>query len=289
MDMYILQNFLVLAKTLNFTKAAEELHIVQPALSKQIQNLENRLGFILFHRTNRNVSLSTAGQYFKQEAERLVLDYQQVVQKGLSIEQGTAGTLHLAHSSTSMHRYLPHLLASFKIHSPDLSIILTEASNKIIVDLLKTREADVGFCPNVQIPDGFKSHTLYQENFVLISPDNVKINLSDIKTLKDQYFILPPRNVAMGYVDSVYKVFDALGFEPKIYFESANTNTVLRMVEAGLGLSIEPQSSLLGYNLKLQVHTIPGAAGVASTQLIYLKERQNELQTKIDFMLNAVE
>ena len=288
MDQYILQNFLTLANTLNYTKAAEELHIVQPALSKQIQNLETRLGFKLFHRTNRNVSLSKAGEYFKHEAQRLLTDYQQVVQKGRSIELGTAGSLHLAHSSTSMHRYLPHLLASFKVHSPDLNIILTEASNKIIVDLLTTREADIGFCPNVRIPEGFASHILYQENFVLISPQNMFIDLSNPSLLRDHYFILPPRNVAMGYVDSVYKVCETLGFEPKIYFESANTNTVLRMVEAGLGLSIEPQSSLLGYNLNLGVHTIPSEAGMAKTQLIYLKDRQSELQSKIDFMLKTV-
>ncbi len=72
MDIYQLKHFLLLVERLNFRRAAEETYIAQPALSRQIQQLEAEVGALLFRRNKRNVTLTPAGQYFRQKAHRLV-------------------------------------------------------------------------------------------------------------------------------------------------------------------------------------------------------------------------
>ena len=79
MDLQQIKNFLLLSETLNFRKAAEQINIVQPALSRRIQLLENELGVLLFNRSKRAVSLTEAGIFFKKEANRILLDLNKTI------------------------------------------------------------------------------------------------------------------------------------------------------------------------------------------------------------------
>src|SRR6202000_554620 len=103
MDVQQIKNFLVLCDTLNFRKAAEQINIVQPALSKQIQLLENELGAVLFDRSKRMVTLTEAGIFFKHEADRILQDLHRTILRTAQLHTGEAGEIKVTHSSSAMN------------------------------------------------------------------------------------------------------------------------------------------------------------------------------------------
>jgi DNA-binding transcriptional LysR family regulator len=281
MDFKVLQNFKVLAQELNFTKTSERLNIVQPALSKQIANLEEELKVQLFFRTKRKVSLTDAGIFLERELDRMLKDWQNIEEHLLQIQEQKAGILRIGHSSTAMHTVLPQSLHKLKKEFPFLKTELLELSNIELVEHLKNRAIDLALGPNLWPRAELSSQTIYQENFCLILPSDhdfeYKTN-TGLADLAHENFIIPPLSAGTGYVETVYDICRRHGFSPKSVYESANTNSVLRLVEAGLGLSIEPMSSLKGYELNLKVIELKHEPIKVEMQLINLKERQEELK-----------
>src|ERR1700743_2573153 len=103
MDVQQVKNFLILCDTLNFRKAAEQINIVQPALSRQIQLLEAEIGAELFNRSKRTVTLTEAGIFFRKEAERILQDLNKTIARAAQIHKGEAGEIKENHASTDMH------------------------------------------------------------------------------------------------------------------------------------------------------------------------------------------
>ena len=91
MDIQQLKNFLILCDTLNYRKAAEQINIVQPALSRQIQLLEIEIGALLLNRSNRAVTLTDAGVFFKKEADRILQDLNKTIIHAARLHNGEAG------------------------------------------------------------------------------------------------------------------------------------------------------------------------------------------------------
>jgi DNA-binding transcriptional LysR family regulator len=281
MDIRMLRNFVSLSKSLNFTRAAEEIAIVQPALSKQIQVIEQELGVLLFNRTNRKVALTDAGVYFAKECERLLYQFDIVSHKTAEIGKGKAGEIRIGHASTTMHTILPELMVKTQKELPLLRIILLEEGNRNIIEMLQKRELDLGFGPNIIKIDDVQSKTVYSENFVLILPENHSFDIHTFKNLgqfANEAFILPPMRAGIGYIESIHQMCKKYDFVPRVVHESANTSSVLRLVEAGMGITIEPKSSLKGYNLKVKVIELKTEAIKSEMQLLYLKERESELE-----------
>ena len=110
MDIYQLKNFLLLAERLNFRRAAEDTYIAQPALSRQIQQLEAEVGALLFRRDKRNVTLTPAGQNFQKEAHRLVEQWERACRRTGQIHRGEAGEIRIGHATSAMHSILARLL-----------------------------------------------------------------------------------------------------------------------------------------------------------------------------------
>src|ERR1700716_4361158 len=126
MDVQQLKNFLVLCDTLNFRKAAEQINIVQPALSRQIQLLENEVGALLFDRSNRTVTLTEAGLFFKKEANRILQDLNKTIARTAQLHTGEAGEIKITHSSSAMNTVVPSFLVKVKHKWPNLKTIVQE-------------------------------------------------------------------------------------------------------------------------------------------------------------------
>src|SRR6201986_631208 len=120
MDIQQLKSFLILSDTLNYRKAAEQISIVQPALSRQIQLLENEMGALLFNRSNRTVTLTEAGLFFQKEAERILQDLNKTIVRTAQLHNGEAGEIRITHSSSAMNTVVPSFLLKVKNKWPDL-------------------------------------------------------------------------------------------------------------------------------------------------------------------------
>ena len=280
MDIQQIKNFLVLCDTLNFRKAAGQINIVQPALSRQIQLLENEMGAMLFNRSKRAVTLTEAGIFFQKEAQRILLDLNKTIIRTTQVHNGEAGEVRITHSSSAMNTVVPSFLVKVKHKWPDLKTIAQETSNFQQIEMLLTRKTDMGVAPNIMLPPEVSSRILYKEIFVLILPGHhplSKKKLTDLSVLKNETFILPQFSTGAGYVEAILQICQGFGFKPKVAHESAHSIGVLRLVEAGLGISIEPMSSVRGANMNIKLIELKDLPQKVVMILFWLREREEEL------------
>ncbi len=279
MDLRTIEHFLKLAETLNFRKTAEEIYIAQPALSRQIMALEEELGVVLFDRNKRNVTLTEAGVYFREECQRILEDFERVKQRTFQIHKGEGGEIKIAHSSSSMQFLLPSILAKIQSEMPLMKTILNESTNVFGINALINRTIDVAFGPNMIVPKELNTRTLYAENFVILLPQNHWLRTEEFHSLaqlSDENFILPPRNESSGYVESIEALCQTHGFIPKVAYQSGNSNTVLRLVEAGVGVSIEPKSALSGQNMNVRFIELENVSTQSEMRMVWLRGREKE-------------
>ncbi len=280
MDLHQLRHFLALADTLNYRRTAETVFIAQPALSRQIQQLENEVGALLFKRDKRNVSLTPAGTYLRQEAGRLLEQLDGAFRRTAQIHRGEAGEIRIGHATSAMQSILPRILVSIREQTPNLRAQLMETTNRFQMEALLNRDIDVGFSPNIIAPANVSSRVVYQENFVVILPENHPVSaesFTDLSVFAHDSFILPPLIEGIGYVESIQALCQQYGFLPVIGYESPNSSTVLRLVEAGMGISIEPMSTLRGRNLHIKTIELTDVAQKAEMRMLWLTERTAEL------------
>ncbi len=280
-----LKNFLIVAETLNFRKSSEQILIAQPALSRQVQQLEEETGVQLFDRSKKQVQLTVAGIYFKKEIERHLHQLEEIVRRTKKIHNGEAGEIHIGHASSAMQSVLPKLLSQLKIQMPGLKTVLTEGTNKLIFEKLLHRELDFGFVPNANPPKELNSKVIYKENFVLILPAKHRLSKKTFTSLAacaDEDWVLPPQKEGFGYVEIVYRIFQNHGFLPKVVHESPNASSVLRLVEAGLGLNIMGKSALTGVQLDIKHIELTDIPEKIEMRLVWLKEREPELKKTIE-------
>jgi DNA-binding transcriptional LysR family regulator len=184
-----------------------------------------------------------------------------------------------------MNRVVPSFLVKVKHKWPNLKTTVQEGSNFQQIEMLLARKTDIGVAPNIMLPPEVNSRVLYQENFVLILPANhplSKKRLTDLSVLKDETFILPQLSSGIGYVEAILQIFQGYGFKPKVEHESAHSIGVLRLVEAGLGISIEPVSSVRGANMNVKLIELKSLPQKATMILFWLREREEELSRFIN-------
>ena len=287
MDIQQIKNFLVLCDTLNFRKAAEQINIVQPALSKQIQLLESEVGALLFNRSKRAVILTEAGIFFQKEMSRILQDLDRTIIRTEQIHNGEAGEIRVTHASSAMNTVVPSFLVKVKHKWPNLKTIVQETSNFQQIEMLLARKTDIGIAPNILVPPEINSRILYKENFVLILPNDhalSKTKFTDLSALKNETFILPQLSSGIGYVEAILQICQGFGFKPKVAHESAHSIGVLRLVEAGLGISIEPISSVRGANMNIKLVELKNLPQQVTMTLFWLREREEELRRFIEMV-----
>jgi DNA-binding transcriptional LysR family regulator len=289
MDLYQLRHFLVVAETRNFRRAAEQINLAQPALSRQIQQIEAETGALLFDRSKRRVELTDAGQFFREQLTEWLAQYDRIVRRTGQMHRGEAGELQIGHASSAMQSVLPGLLRKLRDARPDLHTVLLEESNTVLIEGLLNRRIDLALMPNAHLPAPLTAHTLYRENFVLIVPSDFALtgdDRADLRRCTDQPFILPPLTVGSGYVETIRALCREQGFVPQTAHESAFTASVLRLVEAGLGVAIEPKSSLGGVSLQLKWVELISASQQAEMQLVWHRDRDAELQPLLKLLVD---
>jgi DNA-binding transcriptional LysR family regulator len=285
MDIRTLQNFLQLAATLNYRRTAENILIAQPALSRQIIQLEEEVGATLFNRTKRSVELTEAGQFFKTEVEHILQQMDEICRKTGEIHRGEAGEIRIGYASSSMTEALPKILVALRNRHPNLKVLLSEGTNLFEIDALQRRTLDVAFAPNIILPTDIESRVIYEENFILILPEDHPLSIetfTGLAQVANERFILPPRLESCGYVETIEAMCQDAGFLPKGEQQSGHSATVMRLVEAGFGISIEPKSALSHGTYKLKTIELTNIPQKAVMKLIWLRERTAAIQRFLD-------
>ncbi len=283
-----LKNFLSVAETLNFHRASESIYIAQPALSRQIKNLEIEIGAQLFDRTKKQIKLTAAGHFLRNEVKRILEHLDQARKRAGQIHRGEAGEINIGHVSSAMQSILPPFLKMVTRSYPDLKIGFLENTNRLIFNKIINRELEFGIVPNAVAPDVIEEVTLYKENFVIVMPKDLKIKIrkpQELKALSKVDWILPAREDGHGYNEILYRLFQKNGFTPKVVFQSPNASTNLRLVSEGLGVTIIGKSAIKNVSLNIKYYELHDIPAKVEMRFVWLKERKEELKEYIDLFL----
>jgi DNA-binding transcriptional LysR family regulator len=247
--------FLAVAKELHFRKAAEQLYISQPGLSRQIKQMEDDLGIKLFERHNRKVELTEAGKYLQKELTANFTHLDDILNHTKLINKGIDGNLKIGYVGSAMQKVIPSLLIKFRKLNPDVLINLTEMDNKRQVEALLNQEIDIGFVRLERVPKKLKIYSLCKETFSLVVPEKhflTQKNFKNISQLKNENFILFDSSYSESYYEKVMQIFDNSGFSPIISHSTVNASSIFRLVENNFGVSIVPTSLKDGYNMNVR-------------------------------------
>ncbi|MHC0064965.1 LysR family transcriptional regulator [Nostoc sp. UIC 10890] len=245
MELRHLRYFVTLAEELHFGRAAERLHIAQPPLSQQIRQLEEELGFELFHRTKRKVQLTEAGQVFLGEVQQIMRQLQQAIEIGRQTSRGEIGQLVVGFVSSAAYNILPIILRTFRSCVPGVSIELHELTTDQQLDWLRESRMDVGLLRPPVEENRFSCETIFQESLMVALPEaHLLANQSNVclTALANEPFILFPRILAPGLYDLIISLCQQAGFSPKVAQEAIQMQTIVSLVAAEMGVAIVPAS-----------------------------------------------
>ncbi|AFY95038.1 LysR family transcriptional regulator [Chamaesiphon minutus] len=245
MELRHLRYFSTVATELHFGRAAEKLHIAQPPLSKQIQDLEAELGFELFTRTKRSVALTPAGQAFLIEVSQVFQQLDRAIDIGGKTSRGELGQISIGFVGSATYNILPVMLQQFHDRYPQVQIKLHELTTDRQLIWLREGRIDIGLIRPPIVERDFVSQVIFQESVVVALPTHHHLATQDsldLATLATEPFILFPRKLAPGLYDPIIAICQAAGFSPLVVQECIQMQTIVSLVSANMGVSILPES-----------------------------------------------
>lgn len=289
MNIQQLKSVVTLSEKLNFTRAATELNIVQPALSRQIKQLEIEIGAVIFKRDKRNVELTPAGHYFIKEIKKLLSGLERTTKQTTNIHNGHAGEIKIGFTHSIMQTILPDILKKIHLQTPGIKAVLKEMNNRDQYLALQKNELDIGFATNPLVPFNLKSKVLHIDNFVILLPENHPIhnsNYSSFSVFANEDFIFPSVADGPNYVHILESICMDAGFTPKIIHETDSASTSFRLVEAGLGISLEPISSLSGHEFPIKNIELKNIKQKAKLTMMWNPEKESEYPILFNLLKN---
>jgi len=245
MEFRQLRYFVALAEELNFTRAAERLHISQPPLSAQIAQLENELGVKLFHRNSRKVALTDAGAAFLHDVRLIQLRLKEATQRVGHIHSGLAGRVEIGLAGSHFLGPLPQCIGELAHTHPDIDVVLNEMAPNDQLEALKEQRIDISISRQLVQDDLLCSQLLWHDPLWVAMPqahplaNRPSLALSD---LSGQRLILL-RPDTSRFADKLFHLCHARGFTPQITHTVAEVPAQLSLVSAGLGIAVVPQST----------------------------------------------
>jgi DNA-binding transcriptional LysR family regulator len=245
MELRHLRYFRTVATELHFGRAAEKLHISQPPLTKQIQDLETELEFKLFVRNNRSVVLTPAGQAFLIEVNQIFQQLDRAIDIGRKTSRGELGKISIGFVGSATYNILPVMLQQFHDRYPNVQIELHELTTDRQLIWLREGRIDIGSIRPPIVDRDFVTQVVFQESFVVALPTNhhlAVLDEIDLTSLATEPFVLFPRELAPGLYDPIISICQAVGFSPQVVQECIQMQTIVSLVSANMGISILPAS-----------------------------------------------
>lgn len=245
-DLRDLEALLVLAETLHFGRAADRLHVSQPALSKRIRAMEAGIGGPLLVRGYRDVRLTEAGRLLAGRSRHLIAEASAALALTERAARGEAGLLRIGFGIAIIFGLLPEVVLRFRRAHPSVQIHLRDMSTPDQVDALVSGDIDVGFIRRRVDDDRLQTrHVLSERLVVAIGPHSRWSAGAGLRSLAAEPFIVLARPRSASFYDHVLSVCAAAGFAPRIVQEADELFTLLSLVRAGLGVSLVPRSAAL--------------------------------------------
>ncbi len=248
MELRHLRYFVAVAEERHFGRAAERLRMAQPPLSQQIQALEAELGARLFDRNRRKVELTAAGDALLPEARAILARAGDLGRLARAAAGGEAGRLDMAFTgSVPFTEVMPRILRQFRHLYPEVRVSLREMSTGAQIEAVAEGRLDVGFARPAahNLPPGVVGRLILREPLVLALPSDhalagrASIGMAEVA---GEGLVMNPRHIGTGLYDKITQLCRAAGYAPRIAVEAHQMSTMIRLVGAGLGLAVVPQT-----------------------------------------------
>ncbi|MBH1965642.1 MAG: LysR family transcriptional regulator [Comamonadaceae bacterium] len=275
MDLRQLRYFVAVAATRNFTRAAEQMHIAQPPLSRQIQLLEEELGIQLILRNSRPVRLTEAGRIFHEQALQVLHRVEQMKnsakQSALSLRQ----SISIGFVASTLYAGLPMLIRMFRQRYPETDVHLVELGSIQQITELKSGRIDLGF-GRIRSRDTSVARTvLHEERLVLAVPPSSPLATTPqrltLRDLEDQRLIVYPKEPRPSFADHVISLLHDQGITMAEIHEVRELQAALGLVAAEMGVCIVPAAARLRSDVVYRL-----IADEQATSPIILSHRLND-------------
>lgn len=242
MEIHQLRYFLAVARTRNFSRAAEQCHVAQPSLSQQIMKLEEEVEERLFERTKRAVSLTPAGDLFRQHAERVVDALEQARESMRDVRGLVRGRVALGALPTVAPYYLPQRLRNFSAKHPGVEVVVHEDTTAHLAQAVLAKEIDLALVSLPVEKSGLVAEEFFDEPLLVALPADHRLAKRAKPLVLDdldcEAFILMKEGHCLA--GQALQFCRLNGFSPRVSFRSAQIETVLAFVASGWGVSIIP-------------------------------------------------
>jgi len=240
-----LEALVAIARTGNFTRAAQALHISQPSLTVQIHQLEETLGVRLLDRNTRSVKLTQIGKQLTPVIQRLVRELESVVANAKELSTGDRGLVTVAALPSISSTILPRIIARFREQSPGIDVALKDVVAARILTLVKNEDVDFGIGSISDADPDIYTTPLFTDRMRIIFLPGSPLEHKRIVTLKlltDLPLILMDQQSSVRTL--IDRAFEAIGHYPVPAYEVTYMSTAVGMVKAGLGITFLPSSAL---------------------------------------------
>lgn len=260
MELRQIRQFVALADTLNFHRAAKLLNMSQPPLSISMQKLEQEMDVTLFERLSRGVALTEAGLAALPHARRILHGVDMMRDAASATVNGIGGRIGVGFVGSAVYGLLPKVVPLFRAERPQVELRLREDTTLEILKALESGELDIGVL-RTPILDAGEMHIemLYREEMILVLPNDHPLRTRETVRLEDlrgETFIGYDRMRLPSYHALTLGAYDSAGFQPRVIEEAAHAQTLIALVESGIGIALAPA-----------VSRIPGANRVSYARL----------------------
>lgn len=247
MEFRQLRYFFHIAELEHFGKAAERLHIAQPALTRQVKQLEEEIGVELFERLPRGVKLTAAGHVFFAQTRDLLAQCDKMIKLTQQVSRGQSGLLRIGFADgVTFNKTFSGILRTFRQSYPNVVLDLIPATSLEQAELIARRDLDLAFVYWLPKGQSFKSIQFEEEELMLAvskSSPLAKRKTLSIKDVGDYPIVWFPRANSPGYYDLIVSRFERQGCSLNVVQEGNNESTMLSLVSADIGATFITESA----------------------------------------------
>ncbi|KNE29721.1 MULTISPECIES: LysR family transcriptional regulator [Achromobacter] len=245
MELRHLRYFQAVAEEGSFTRAAVRLHIAQPPLSRQIRQLEDELGVLLFERTTRALRLTEAGRFLLEQSRLLTARLEEVLEGTRRLGQTQRRWFGIGFVPSTLYGFVPELIRQLRSADPQVEVGLMEMTTLPQLEALKAGRIDLGIGRILLDDPAIERRVLMTEALVAAVPLHHPLAGApsvSVARLAQEPFVLYPARPRPNFADHVLGLFRAAGHSLQVVQEANELQTAIGLVAAGLGVTVVPAS-----------------------------------------------
>ena len=276
-DVRRLRYFVAVAEEVHFGRAADRLHVAQPALSRQIAQLEAAIGAQLFDRTRSQIRLTMAGEILLPRARDILMQIAEAALLTRRAAEGLTGLIEIGFVGSATYSVLPHILNQFRADHPDVELILHAMNTSELHVALVQRRIDAAFArPGIDDPE-IVNEVVLDEALIVALPHGHPLAAQEsisVADLAGSPFVLYPRQPRPSFADTILGICHRAGFAPTVAQETMELQTALGLIAVGAGVSLVPASVEESRRHGVAYRPIAGEAPRTALSLAYRRDNQ---------------